>query len=346
VRVGIVSWNSARHLGACLDSLPAALGPHAAEVVVVDNASGDDSVAVAQRRPGVRTLRNTVNVGYAAAMDRALAPPHPAVLVALNPDTVAPPGSLAALVDVLLGDPAIGLVAPRLRDPSGREQFNAYRFPSAATVAAEHLFWPEPPPGTLRRRVWGPLPERGCLEVDWASGAVHVIRSAALAGAPAYSRRWFIYNEDLELCWRLRRGGWRRVVADVDVVHVGNASGVQRWGNDPSRWTIAGVYDWYATVHGPGAARVWAAANAVSASCHVATLAARSFAGERMDRRTRALQLWRQLPLHLAALRHGPPPPVGPPPEDGSPWVLPDDPWATTPPRRRRRASPAPSAPS
>ncbi|MDQ1465852.1 MAG: N-acetylglucosaminyl-diphospho-decaprenol L-rhamnosyltransferase, partial [Actinomycetota bacterium] len=76
VRVGIVSWNTAGHLRACLEALPAALGELDAELVVVDNASRDDSVAVAERFAatagfGVRVVRNLENRGYARAMNQA-----------------------------------------------------------------------------------------------------------------------------------------------------------------------------------------------------------------------------------------------------------------------------------
>src|SRR5690349_5715196 len=72
VRVGIVSWNTAECLGACLDALPAALEGVDAEIVLVDNASSDDSAAVGAARPWVRVVRNPDNIGYARAMNQAL----------------------------------------------------------------------------------------------------------------------------------------------------------------------------------------------------------------------------------------------------------------------------------
>ncbi|MGH9075949.1 MAG: glycosyltransferase [Acidimicrobiales bacterium] len=322
VRVGIVSWNTAGLLEECLLALPAALGALDAEVVVVDNASSDASVAVAEGAPGVTVVRNPVNVGYGRAINQALGGSDAEVLIALNPDTVVPPGALATLVRRLVAQPDVGLVAPRLVWPDGADQQSVYRFPSAATCCAEHVFWAEPPVGTWRRRLWSRGSAGGDRsgDVDWAVGAVHVLRRRAVGPGGPYSVRWFMYNEDLALCWDLAAAGWRRrLEADVEVVHVGNAAARQRWGVDPSPVVLAGTYDWYAMVHGPGASRRWALLNLVGSAGHGLALAARSWLGSRSDRRTRALVLWRQLPVHARALAFGPPAPSAPADRDRQP---------------------------
>ena len=335
MRLGIVSWNSAGLLDDCLRALPAALSGHEAEVVVVDNASSDNSAEIAERHPHVKVIRSPLNVGYARAMNQALAGSDAEALIALNPDTVAPPGSLSSLVAKLEGQPDVGLVAPRLVNPDGTRQQSTYRFPSPVTAAAEHVLWNEPQTGALRRRMWfrGNLDADGSGDIDWAIGAVHVMRRSALAGEVPYRERWFMYTEDLDLCWRLAQRGWRRrLEAGVSVMHVGNASARLRWGSDPSAWTIAGFYDWYALIRSRRAARAWAILNVVGALVHGAVLAARSFTAERVDRRTRALVLWRQLPLHMRVTLCGPPPPVGPPDATTPlPQVLPTSPWRSHP---------------
>ncbi len=335
VRVGIVSWNSGEHLGRCLEALPAALVGCEGEVVVVDNASRDNSAEVAERHQGVQLIRSSVNVGYARAMNLALGGSDAQVLIALNPDTIPAPRSLSRLVAKLRSQPDVGLVAPRLVNLDGSSQQSAYRFPAPATAVAEHLMWNEPMSGRLRRRLWyrGTLRADGSGEVDWAIGAVHVILRQALAGEAPYRERWFLYTEDMDLCWRLAETGWRRrLEPSVSIVHVGNASGRLRWGTDPSAWTVAGCYDWYGLVRGPRAARRWAALNIVGSLAHGALLALRSFTKERVDRRTRALVLWRHLPLHLRVVLFGPPPPVRPPSATRMPApALPASPWRSRP---------------
>jgi GT2 family glycosyltransferase len=307
VRIGIVSWNTAELLDACLRALPAALGDLTAGVVVVDNASQDDSVAVAERH-GVVVIANEVNEGYGRAMNQALAGSQAPVLIALNPDTVPPPGSLARLVAALHAAPTVGLVAPRLVHADGRPQHSAYRFPSVP-LAAVVCFAPP----SLQRRALG---ARWRLEaatapdpsgpVDWVIGAVHVIRRAALDGAPPYSERWFMYAEDVELCWRLARTGWTtEIVADVAVPHVGNASGAQAWGADRDRRWWGATYDLYAQVRGTAAMRRWAAVNSAGVLLHLLTnRGAAMLPGTRSgQRRHTAAMLRRVLPVHLAALR-------------------------------------------
>lgn len=308
VRVGIVSWNTAAELDRCLASLPAALQGLNAEVVVVDNASGDGSAEAAEHHSGVRVVRSPVNVGYARAMNAALAGTGAPVLAAVNPDTVLPAGALATLVERLLGRPDVGLVAPRLLDLDGGTQHSAYRFPSPVVSLATALPV-RAQGGRLGRRLGleaaGPPP---VADVDWLIGAVHVIRAAALDGRPPYDERWFMYGEDIELCWRLARRGWRRrYEADVVVHHEGNVAGAQAWGGRRTERWLPITYDWYARDRGRFAARRWAAANTVACTLVAARLAA-------TGRRREAVPLSRLAGVHGRAIARIPIPDPSPPP--------------------------------
>ncbi|PZR79482.1 MAG: hypothetical protein DLM65_10665 [Candidatus Aeolococcus gillhamiae] len=113
-----------------------------------------------------------------------------------------------------------------------------------------------------------------------------------------------MYAEDLDLCWRLAQRGWRRVLEpQVAVSHVGNASGVQAWGDlRTGRWLDA-TYDWYRLRHGPSQTRVLAAVNSAGVAYLLGPVLARKAAG-------RPLQDWqRELPRafthHLRALLRG-----------------------------------------
>jgi N-acetylglucosaminyl-diphospho-decaprenol L-rhamnosyltransferase len=306
VRVGIVSWNTAGLLDRCLESVPAAVGDLDAEVVVVDNASSDASADVAAAHAGVVVVRNTDNVGYAKAMNQALDGSDAAVLIALNPDTEPPPGSLAALVERLSGAPNVGLVVPRLTNADGSLQKSAQRFPSLRLAAAAGFLPRRWQRGGLGRRWWleGAATHDRNEAIDWAIGAVHVIRAAALDGAAPYSERWFMYVEDLELCWRLHVDGWEtRLEADIEIPHVGNASGEQAWGWKRSRRFWAASYDFDGQAHGQLHARAWAAVNAVAVGLH---LVANRLGG----RRHAAGELRAQLPVHVRAALRGPPAPT------------------------------------
>lgn len=274
LRVGIVSWNTAEHLDRCLTALPAALDGLDAEVVVVDNASADASVEVAGRH-AVTVVANPDNRGYAVAMNQALADTDASWLLALNPDTVPGPGSLRRLVERARAMPDAGIVVPRLVHPDGRPQHSAYRFPGPVVPLVAAL--------STRRLRRSAIGRRLLLEgsgahaggtVDWAIGAVHLIRAPALAGEAPYSTRSFMYAEDLELCWRLtQRGAPTVVVDDVEIVHVGNAAGEQAWGDERSVRYWTATYDVIALRRSPAAARRAALGATVAATISLVRLA-------------------------------------------------------------------------
>jgi GT2 family glycosyltransferase len=318
VRVGIVSWNTEADLRRCLAALPAALGALAAEVVVVDNASTDGSATTAGEL-GARVIRNDRNLGYAVAMNQALAGTEAPVLLALNPDTEPAPGSLERLVAALGVHTDAGVAVPRLVGVDGRPQHSAYRFPTAVPSLAASVSVAPLRASALGRRLLlegsGPHAEG---EVPWAIGAVHAIRAAALDGEAPYAERSFMYAEDLDLCWRLAQAGrptW--LVADVEVLHVGNVAGAQAWGSDRSLRYWAATYDVVAQRRSGAAARRLGAGAALASTIAATRAAVRSVLGgrtRRAERRSVARQLVHEARFHARVLRQGPPPPDRTPP--------------------------------
>src|SRR5579884_1752094 len=305
-RIGIVSWNTAQLLDRCLASLPTATQDMDAEVVVVDNASLDSSVEICDAH-GVRVVRNTSNKGYAAGINEALTdglrPGGTDVLIALNPDTECPPRSLTALAETLLAEPDVGLVVPRLRNLDGTLQHSVYRFPSTAVTFASSFLPARMHHGRIARRMWlegSPSPEFPCA-VDWAIGAVHVIRASAVEGRAPYCDRWFMYAEDLDLCWNLHQRGWRCVFhPEIEITHVGNAAGAQAWGGDRTRRWLDCTYDWYRVRRGARAARRWAVANTIGTLARLPVVALHRVSGRPPATWERELRL--ALPVHLRAV--------------------------------------------
>jgi N-acetylglucosaminyl-diphospho-decaprenol L-rhamnosyltransferase len=310
--LGVVSWNTAALLDRCLTALPGALAGLDAEIVVVDNASTDGSAGVASRHPGVQVIQNEANVGYAKAMNQALDGSEAPVLIALNPDAEPPLGSLAALVKELIDHPEAGLVVPRLVYGDGSRQHSVYRFPTVAVALVVSFVPVRLQRGWIGRR-WlleaASVPP-GSGDIDWAIGAVHVIRASALAGRRPYSERWFMYVEDLELCWWLHQHGWSvRLAADIEVPHVGNAAGAQAWGTSRARRYWANTYDFDALARGGIHARSLAAVNVAGTAwgivrCRVARI---TDPGGGWHHRVGA-ELRSLLPLHARVALGRPPP--------------------------------------
>jgi GT2 family glycosyltransferase len=311
VRVGIVSWNTDALLDRCLAALPEALAGLEAEVVVVDNASDDASARVAAAHAGVRVVCNSSNLGYARAMNQALAGSDAPTLIALNPDTEPGPGTLATLVRRLEAQADVALVTPRLLNADGTEQHSVYRFPSVGVAAIVAFLPRRRQQRGVGRRWWleGYSDHHRRTDIDWAIGAVHVLRAAAVAGGTPYSERWFMYVEDLDLCWRLAQSGWRRrLEGDVAVSHVGNAAGVQKWGSGRTARWLEATYDWYRGARGRPAMEGWALVNVAGIVWWIGRLGGRWLLrpAQRAEARGQARQLLGVLPVHLRVMARGP----------------------------------------
>jgi N-acetylglucosaminyl-diphospho-decaprenol L-rhamnosyltransferase len=208
----LVSYESAADLPTCIGSLPAAAAPHEVDVLVVDNASRDDSAEVA-RALGVKVIENPANLGYSRAANQgaAAATGTPWLLVA-NPDTRLEPGALARLVATGEADPRVGCVGPHLHNPDGSDYPTGRRFPSLLVGGLHALLAPVWPgnPATRRYHLAG-LDRSRPVQVDWVSGACMLLRRAAFDAVGGFDTGYFMYFEDMDLCLRLARAGWRVV---------------------------------------------------------------------------------------------------------------------------------------
>ena len=208
VSVVVVSYNSASYLPVCLDSLRGT----GAEIIVVDNASADDSAAVA-RQHGARVIANSENRGLAAAANQGARATAAEFLLFLNPDTVLLDG-FADLARTLVQEPQAGAVAGLLLDDSERPQvgFNVRRLPSFAALACEVLLvnrlWPRNPVNRRDRCLDVPLDQPG--EIEQPAGACLLVRRRALEQVGYWDENFYpLWFEDVDLCLRLRRGGFR-----------------------------------------------------------------------------------------------------------------------------------------
>jgi N-acetylglucosaminyl-diphospho-decaprenol L-rhamnosyltransferase len=205
----IVSYNSADYLPACVASLRA---EEVAQVVVVDNASSDGSVAAVRAAdPAVEVVETGANLGFGAGANRGADVASGDHLLILNPDTVVEPGTVKALSEALDRDAGLGLVGPRMENLDGTLYPSVRRFPDLA-VAAGHAFvglvWPANP-FTRRYRMLDWDHDRPAPDVDWVGGACLLVRRAAFDVIAGFDEGYFMYVEDVDLCWRLHQAGWR-----------------------------------------------------------------------------------------------------------------------------------------
>lgn len=225
----IVSYRCRDLLRACLDSLAANRVDVDMEVLLLDNASGDDTLRAAEAHPWVSAEALTDNVGFGRANNLGFARARGRAVLALNPDTVVPAGALRACLDELWGRPDVGVLTPRLVDPHGRLDRRCKRgFPTPwssfcyFTGLDRHLTGPR-----STRYTVGWLPEDRPGDVESVTGAFMLMRAEALAEVGGFDEQFFMYAEDIDLCLRFIERGWRvRYWPGRDVVHVGAGSNV------------------------------------------------------------------------------------------------------------------------
>ncbi len=223
--VVVVNYESGPALARCVGHLLAE-GP--SEVVVVDNGSTDGSLAEARRAsPSIAVLAPGANLGYGAAVNRGVAATTAPYVLVCNSDLEVRPGTLDALRGVLADDPGCALVGPLVRTPDGSRYPSARQFPSLVD-AAGHAMLGLFVPGNRFTRAYQRSEldgaEPAVLTVDWVSGACFLVRRVAFEAAGGFDERYFMYAEDVDLCWRLGRGGWR--VAYLPAAEVTHTQGV------------------------------------------------------------------------------------------------------------------------
>ncbi len=206
----IVSYRTPEHLRRCLEVLAAQPGGREREILVVDNASGDESPEVARSFSGVRLIETGANLGFAGGVNRGLAEARGRFLAVLNPDIQVHPGSLDRLVDFLEAHPGTGLAAPKLLNPDGSLQYSCRRFYTLSTILLRRtvlgrLF---PRAGALRRHLMLDYDHASARAVDWVAGAAMVVRREALDDVGPMDERYFLYFEDVDWCTRMQARGW------------------------------------------------------------------------------------------------------------------------------------------
>jgi GT2 family glycosyltransferase len=200
-----------------------------AEVVVVDNASGDSiATRMASVAPPARLVAETENRGYGAACNRGARETSREFVLFLNSDAVVRPGAVEALVAALERDPRAAIVGPRLENPDGSLQPSILRLPTLSRVFCESsgLAFLAGGRGPLSGHSATRQDHSTGREVECVKGAALLVRRSAFEEVGGFDERFFLYAEESDLCARLRQRGWRVLFEPgARVVHHGGASG-------------------------------------------------------------------------------------------------------------------------
>lgn len=219
ISIILVNYNDRPHLEDCLRSIKTEGETIDLEVIVVDNASTDGSPALVQQRfPWVRLVRNPKNLGFSRANNKGFHVSSGDFVLFLNTDTTFFSGALTTLRDKMKKDPEIGAAGPILVNKEKKCQVSFGGKRGYFHEAVLKLFL-----NRIYQRRIGRL--RTVKEVDWVSGACLFVRRKAFEEAGQFDERFFLYYEDIDLCFRIKNCGWKIVLLpQAHIFHEGGAS--------------------------------------------------------------------------------------------------------------------------
>ena len=220
----IVNYRVRYFLELCLHSVSRALAGIEAEIIVVDNHSGDGSVeALRPLFPGVRFIENDENAGFAKANNQGLSIAGGEYALFLNPDTVLPEDFARVCLDFVKDKPRVGGVGVRMVDGGGRflpESRRGFPGPWVAFCKLSGLSALFPRSRVFARYYLGHLPERMTVPAPVLSGACMLARRAILEVVGGFDERFFMYAEDIDLSYRIEQEGYTNYyLADTTIVH-------------------------------------------------------------------------------------------------------------------------------
>jgi N-acetylglucosaminyl-diphospho-decaprenol L-rhamnosyltransferase len=240
IGIVIVNWNTRDLLRDCLKSLAASDPSVQRRVIVVDNASTDNSAAMVRAEfPGVEVIENPTNGGFSQANNLGLrqlgfadkgkvAPDAPRYALLLNPDTVVPPDGLCRMIQRFDADPKIGAGGPRLVMLNEKLDLACRRsFPTP-----EVMFWHVTKLSKLfpKSRLFGRynmtyLDEHVETEVDCVVGAFMMVRREAINQVGLLDEAFWMYGEDIDWAYRIKQAAWKVLYyPTVTVLHVKRAA--------------------------------------------------------------------------------------------------------------------------
>lgn len=224
----IVSWNVREQLHDCIRSIMQNASKADCEVIVVDNASSDGTVESVRRDfPEVALVVNDQNRGFARANNQGIARSSGEYVLLLNPDTVVHEGALGLLIDFMDRHPAVGACGPKLLNEDGTTQPSVRHFPTLRSTFYFYTVFRFL--GVFRRhyKTWRmkDFDHSSQMDVDQIMGAAMMLRRSALEQMGGMDEAFFMYYEEVDLCYRLRQANWRIVfMPEARITHLGGQS--------------------------------------------------------------------------------------------------------------------------
>ena len=218
----ILNWNTRDDLRVSLGSIFEQEFRHSIEVIVADNASEDGSREMVRLEfPKARLVEHEGNIGFCAGNNRAIPQDPGRYVLFLNADTRVTPCALDTLIDFADSAPDAGIIGPKLLNQDGSLQYSCRRFPNMGAG-----FFRNTPLGRLFPKnrytqdyLMSDWDHASMRDVDWVSGAALMIRRETLAKVGGFDEGFYMYCEDVDLCYRAQKAGWRVVYFPDSVIY-------------------------------------------------------------------------------------------------------------------------------
>jgi len=207
ITIVIVNWNTRDLLGDCLRSIYETAREVTFEVIVVDNASGDGSVAMVREKfPGVRIIENTENRGFSAANNQAFAVMRGRYALLLNSDTIVTEGAVRELFTFMESHDDVAIAGGQLLNEDGSRQNSIANYPTLLSLLMnlpllEVLF-----PGQYPSKRYE---HKGPLAVESVIGACMIVRRKAMDEVGVLDEGYFFFFEETDWAYRMRSAGWK-----------------------------------------------------------------------------------------------------------------------------------------
>ena len=245
----LVNYNTSELLLKCLESLEKQNIDVDYRVVVVDNNSQDGGVERLHKEySDVTVIHNTTNGGYAKAVNQAIREFNSDYIMLLNPDIKVKPGSIEHMLDFMKKTPDAGIVGGKLLNPDGTLQYSCRTFYTLPVILWRRTFLGKLFPNSkiLSRHLMLNWDHHSVREVDWMLGACLMIRRSALKEVGLMDERFFLYFEDVDWCYRMKKGGWKvYYLPDAEMVHDHQRQSAQGFMNKTLVYHIMSMFHFY-----------------------------------------------------------------------------------------------------
>ncbi|MFA5143024.1 MAG: glycosyltransferase family 2 protein [Candidatus Omnitrophota bacterium] len=225
ISIILVSWNVCEYLTQILNSLYETLKNLRFEVFVVDNNSDDETQCMIRKKyPEVYLIINKKNLGFAKANNQAIKLSKGKYIVLLNPDTLVLPGAINSMFDFMEKHREFGAIGPKIlcEDKHTISSCAARKFPNIKSILYHTT--------GMGKRLKSQENYTSSMETDSLSGACMMVRRKAIDDAGLLDENFFMYAEDIDWCYRIKKSGWKIFyLAASSIVHFGERSAIKKF---------------------------------------------------------------------------------------------------------------------